>query len=75
MKITMEACDALAGLADYSETPVDISANLAAYGVSVDEDCGFTVTYAMWQMAIVPLWSPEPLPLPMSAAIQEPLFR
>jgi large repetitive protein len=42
----MEACDALAGLADYSETPVDITDNLAAYGVSVDEDCGYSVTYA-----------------------------
>jgi hypothetical protein len=45
-QINMEACDALAGLDDYSETDVDITDNLAAYGVSVDEDCGYTVTYA-----------------------------
>jgi hypothetical protein len=73
--ITMEACDAEAGLPDYSETPVDISNNLAAYGVTVDEDCQFTVTYADVADRIVRGLSPVPLQPPMSAAIPERLFR
>ncbi|MFH4966484.1 PKD domain-containing protein, partial [Gaetbulibacter sp. M235] len=41
----IEACSVAAGLADYSETAVDITGQEATYGFSVVEACNFTVTY------------------------------
>jgi large repetitive protein len=52
----MEACDALTtGLPSYSETPVDITTDLAAYGLTVDEECDFTVTYVDTQTGTCPV--------------------
>ena len=39
---TIEACDVITGLPNYSETPVDITGDLATYGVTVDELCNYT---------------------------------
>jgi len=44
-----------AGLADYSETPVDISADPAAYGVTVVEECDYTLTYVDTQAGSCPI--------------------
>ena len=41
----IEACDVITGLPSYSEIAVDITGNEAAFGVSVDEDCNYTIEY------------------------------
>ncbi|PHN06869.1 hypothetical protein, partial [Flavilitoribacter nigricans] len=52
---TIEACDVATGLADYSETPVDITGQEAAYGVTVTEDCNYTLTYVDTQTGTCPV--------------------
>ncbi|PHN08019.1 hypothetical protein, partial [Flavilitoribacter nigricans] len=52
---TIEACDVATGLADYSETPVDITGQEAAYGVTVTEDCNYTLTYVDTQTGTCPI--------------------
>ncbi|MCK3685487.1 PKD-like domain-containing protein, partial [Maribellus sp. YY47] len=41
----IEACSVLAGLPTYSETSVTITGDEATYGLSVDEDCTYEITY------------------------------
>ncbi|WP_222845938.1 T9SS type B sorting domain-containing protein [Flavilitoribacter nigricans] len=52
---TIESCDVTTGLADYSETPVDITGQEGTYGVTVDEACDYTITYVDTQTGTCPI--------------------
>ncbi|PHN00562.1 hypothetical protein, partial [Flavilitoribacter nigricans] len=52
---TIEACDIAGGLADYSETPVDITGQEGAYGLTITEACNYTTTYVDTQAGTCPI--------------------
>ena len=51
----IEACDVTTGLANYSETLVDITGQEAAFGLTVVEACNYTTTYVDTQTGTCPV--------------------